>query len=211
MGSVDVEFGRDLRAQVGLQRAVETGTFKGITARKLAQVFPSVTTIELSADLQAAAARALADVPAVTSVQGDGPEHLARTVDPAVPTLYFLDGHWSGGSTEGVEEECPVLRELEAITGGHGGDCIVVDDARLFCSAPPPPHRPEQWPTLLELFDALRAARPGHLVTVLDDQVLAVPAAAKRALDNHGLRVQAAQLGPRARVGQLLQRVRRGG
>lgn len=183
-------------------------TFKGITARKLAEVFPSVTTIELSAELQAAAGRTLAAVPQVTSVQGDGPEHLARTLDPAVPTLYFLDGHWSGGSTEGVEEECPVLRELEAIAAGHRDDCIIVDDARLFCSAPPPPHRPEQWPTLLELFDALRVTRPGHLITVLDDQVVAVPPVAKQALDAHGLRVQTSNKALWVRAAELVLRVR---
>jgi hypothetical protein len=108
-----------------------------------------------------------------------------------VPSLYFLDGHWSGGSTEGVGDECPVLGELQAIGAGHPDDCFVVDDARLFTSAPPPPHDPAQWPTVAELFDALRVLRPQHVVTVLDDQVIAVPPRAKPALDAHGLRVHA--------------------
>lgn len=189
MGTVDPGFALDLRNALNLSRAVETGTFQGVTARSLADIFMDVVTIELSPEIQAAAAQGLSDLPNVRSVQGHSGALLREVAHAATPTLYFLDGHWSGGDTAGVEDECPVLDEIAAIGSGHPNDCLIVDDARLFTSSPPPPHRAEQWPSLLQVFDALRALHPTHLITVLDDQIIAVPRAAKAALDAHGLRV----------------------
>lgn len=169
-------------------RAVETGTFRGLTARSLATVFPSVTTIELSPALAASAQARLRETRAVRVLQGHSVKWLAQEADPTRPTLYFLDGHWSGGQTSGEDDECPVLEELRAIGTGHGNDCVLIDDARLFVSAPPPPHQPDQWPELTDVFDLLRELRPGHVVTVLNDQVVAIPRAAKPALDAYALR-----------------------
>jgi hypothetical protein len=83
-----------------------------------------------------------------------------------------------------------VLREIEAVRDGHPDDCIVIDDARLFAAAHPPPQDPAQWPSLAELFDALREIRPGHYVTVINDQVIGIPARAKDALNVYAWRVQ---------------------
>lgn len=201
MGTVDLTFAADLRDRLRLQRAVETGTFRGVTARALAGVFPRVVTIELSAALHARAVASLSDLPGVDALQGHSASRLREVSDKAFPSLYFLDGHWSGGMTEGAEDECPVLDELGAIGAGHADDCLIVDDARLFTSAPPPPHNAEQWPTLLNLLDAIRAVRPEHHVTVLDDQIIAVPMRARAAVDAHGLRVHdAAASGLRMRA-----------
>lgn len=189
LGSVDLDFARDVRDCLGLARAVETGTYRGLTARSLARLFASVTTIELSPELAASAQAQLRDLPAVRVLQGHSVRYLRDEADSSRPTLYFLDGHWSGGNTSGEGDECPLLEELRAIGTGHQNDCVLIDDARLFASAPPPPHRPEQWPELTEVFDLLRDLRPDHVVTVVNDQVLAVPRLAKPALDAYGLRV----------------------
>jgi hypothetical protein len=176
----------------------------------MAQVFPAVITIELSEELHAAAVTRLADEPRVRALQGHSARVLGEVLDPAAPTLYFLDGHWSQGTTAGAEDECPLLGELEAIAPGHPDDCILVDDARLFASAPPPPHDPARWPTLLEVLDALRARWPEHLVTVLEDQIIAVPERARPAIDAYGHRV--APQPPsgvqrlRRRIGRLVRR-----
>ncbi len=189
MGSVDLTFAADLRDRLQLARAVETGTFRGVTARGLAGVFPSVITIELSEELHRTATRSLADVPQVQLVQGHSVERLREVQDPSVATLYFLDGHWSGGMTDGVDDQCPVIEELTTIGQSHPNDCFIIDDARLFTSAPPPPHKVDQWPTILEVFDVIRERHPDHFVTILDDQVIAVPAAGKPAVDAYGLRL----------------------
>lgn len=193
MGSVDLTFASELVAAAGLRRAVETGTYRGRTARALAGIFPSVVTIELSPELHRQAVEALRDVSAVQALQGHSAQVLRDVHDPDVPTFYFLDGHWSAGVTAGAGDQCPVLDEIRAIGAGHPDDCLLIDDARLFASAPPPPMDPQAWPTLVEVFDAIREQRPDHRVTVLGDQVIAVPERARVALDAYGLRVQRAQ------------------
>lgn len=193
MGSIDVSFATDLRDGLKLRRAVETGTFRGITARKLSRLFDEVVTIELSPELhRAASGGALRDLSNVRALQGHSGERLREIVDATVPTLFFLDGHWSGGPTSGADHECPILEEITAIGAGHPDDTIIVDDARLFASSPPPPHRPEQWPSLLEIIDAIRVVRPEHIITVVDDQIIAAPARARPAIDVYGQQVQKA-------------------
>jgi hypothetical protein len=185
MGGVPTELAAELRAELDLGRAIETGTYRGGSARLLADIFPSVTTIELSPELHEEALERLADAPAVRCVQGDSREVLPQLVDPAAPTLYWLDGHWSGGPTAGAESECPVLAEIGHIANGHPDDCLLIDDARLFVASPPPPHDPAQWPSLVELFDAVRASRHDVHVTIVADVVIAVPARAKGVVDRY--------------------------
>jgi hypothetical protein len=208
---VPIELAAELRPLLGLERAVETGTYQGGGARALAQVFPSVVTIELSEKLHRAAVESLADVAAIEPRQGDSREVIPALVDPAVPTLYWLDGHWSGGPTAGVEDECPVLGEIAAIGPGSPRDCVMIDDARLFVASPPPPHDPAHWPTLIEVFDALRAIRPDGHVTVVGDVVIAVPREVKPQVDAYARAVLAADPslhGAGAQAG-LLTRARR--
>lgn len=183
MGVLPHRLARDLRDRVGLVRAIETGTYKGGSARVLASVFPEVLTIELDPELHARALERLAAVPAITAVQGSSRDRLAPLVDPSRPTLYWLDGHWSGGVTAGEEDECPVLDELRAVAEGHPDDCILIDDARLFLEPPPPPHKAEQWPTFDEIAAAIRAARPEHRIEVVHDIVVAVPESAGDLVD----------------------------
>ncbi len=203
MGTIDLRLAADLRDQVGVQRAIETGTYRGGTARALASVFASVITIELSRPLHERAVTRLRDVPQVRAMHGHSSEVLHGLVRSDIPTLYFLDGHWSGGSTEGADDECPVLDELAAIAAGHRDDCLVIDDARLFTSTPPPPHDPTHWPTIVEVFDAIRSQRPDHVVTLLSDQVIAVPQRAKPAIDAYGARLH----DPNTRLGGRVIRV----
>jgi hypothetical protein len=188
MGTIELRLATELRDELGLKRAIETGTYRGLTARALAPVFGNVVTIELSRELHERAARALGDLPNVEAIQGDSRQVLAGIARAEMPTLYFLDGHWSGGATDGAGDECPLLGELAAIGSGHPQDCLVIDDARLFTSAPPPPHNPAQWPTITEVFDAIRLQRPDHFVTLLADQVIAVPKRARSVVDGYSAR-----------------------
>ena len=186
MGSVPRGLTRELKGTLGLRRAVETGTYRGGGTRLLAEIFDDVVTIELSEDLHHAAAQELAGLANVNALHGDSRTELGPLAAEGLPTLYWLDGHWSGGTTAGAAHECPVLDELTAIGGGHVDDCVLIDDARLFAAAPPPPHDPTQWPTLIEVLDALRLHRPDHHLTMLHDLVIAVPQAARPAVDAFG-------------------------
>jgi hypothetical protein len=213
VGGLPPELAAELRDRLSLRRAIETGTYRGGGTRLLAGLVRGpVTTIELSPPLAAAATEALADLPEVTVRQGDSRTVLPELIDPDVPTLYWLDGHWSGGETAGEASECPLIDELRTLGGGHPDDAILVDDARLFTASPPPPHDPAEWPTIVEVFDTLRAARPGHHVTVLRDLIVAVPVRARDLVDRFGRGELDAEPEPEAeptRVGRLLQRVKR--
>jgi hypothetical protein len=213
VGGLPPELAAELRDRLSLRRAIETGTYRGGGTRLLAGIVRGpVTTIELSEPLAAAATEALADLPDVTVRQGDSRAVLPELIDSGIPTLYWLDGHWSGGETAGEASECPLLDELRALGGGHPDDAILVDDARLFTASPPPPHDPAEWPTIVDVFDTLRAARPGHHVTVLRDLIVAVPARARDLVDRFGRGELDAEPEPEpdpSRVGRLLQRVKR--
>jgi hypothetical protein len=125
------------------------------------------------------ARKELAELANVVVEHGTSPEVL-RTLEPT-PTLYWLDAHWSGLDTAGVESPCPVLDEITAIPPDPS-DCLLIDDARLFATT----NEPDRWPTLVAVIDALRAARPGSHVTVIHDLILCVPASAKDLVDEFG-------------------------
>jgi hypothetical protein len=204
MGHVPRELVAELQRDLQLIRAIETGTYRGHSAKLLAGLFDSVVTIELSEELHRRYSPGLIADHGITALQGDSRTLLRGLVEPDVPTLYFLDGHWSGGVTAGEDAECPVLEELDAIAAGNEADCILIDDARLFAAPPPPPHDREQWPTLVEVFDALRRARPEHHVTMLVDLVIAVPPQARRTVDTFGQTHPMVEPGPLAGLaGQL--------
>jgi hypothetical protein len=169
------QLARDLRDRLGLVRAIETGTYRGRGTRLLADVFPRVTTIEVAPQLARAAAQSLASLPHVEVVGGSSADVMPTLIDEAQPTLYWLDGHWSGGETGGAGDECPVIAELAAIAKGHPDDCILIDDARLFLAPPPPPHAADQWPTYRQVEDAILSARPAHRIVVAHDVIIAVP------------------------------------
>jgi hypothetical protein len=210
VGNVPIELAAQLRARLGLERAVETGTYLGGGARLLAGVFPAVTTIELSHQLHGQAREDLAELPAIEVLQGDSRTVIPQLVEDPVPTLFWLDGHWSGGPTAGAQDECPVLEEIAAIGAGTERDCVLIDDARLFVASPPPPHDPSQWPTLLDVFDALRAIRPTAHVTVVEDAIIAVPVEGKPVVDRYARAVLAPAANDATAVaGGLVARARR--
>jgi hypothetical protein len=51
----------------------------------------------------------------------------------------------------------------------------MIDDARLFYGAPPWPCNPVSWPRFMHVFDKLRQCFPSHIVTVVDDYIIAFP------------------------------------
>lgn len=196
-GGVPITLARLLRDQLGLEAAVETGTFRGDSAALLGDIFPIVWSIELSPELHRAASARLHDRPHITVLQGSSREHLSVVCDQlTAPALFWLDGHWSGAGTAGELDECPVLAELASIDASaqSSGAAILIDDARMFFGPPPPPHHRDQWPTFLEVAQRLSAVHDRY-VTALDDVIIAVPAAAREIIDQYWLAVQA---GPKA-------------
>ena len=161
------ELARAARRAVGAHTLVETGTFLGASAALAAEMFKRVVTIEKDPGLYAAAREGNRDLQNVEWVLGDSRDVL-RQLDLSTPTVFWLDGHWSGGDTAGEDDECPLLDELALIGPAHA---ILIDDARLFVEPPPPPHDPGAWPTLEQVIAALG----DRDVAIRDDVVVALP------------------------------------
>ncbi len=171
-----------LKESAGTRHFVETGTFRGDTARWAAGHFDEVVTIELSPAYHAAAVKRFAGEPRVRPLAGGSPEVLAELVPGlAAPALFWLDAHWSGLDTSGRDHECPLLEELAVINQSPVGHIVLVDDARLFCAPPPAPHRVEAWPDLRTTLDALEADGRRHVV-LWDDVFIAVPVGLRESL-----------------------------
>src|SRR6266480_2295261 len=101
------------------------------------------------------------------------------------PVLYWLDAHWCGDEGEhsgGVEEQCPLLDELNAIRSINNRSVVLVDDARLFMAPPPAPATTEGWPQLSQVLERLTALNSKHELLVIDDVFVFFPPAAREVL-----------------------------
>lgn len=178
-----------LKEALGLTFAVETGTYFGESAIALADQFEHVWTIELSESLWKRALENHADVSNVTFMNGSS-DKVIGDVEVSGPTLYWLDGHWSAGVTAGELNQCPVLEEIRAIDRmpAGGQSALLIDDARHFLAPPGPPMAREQWPSIAQVFDELRA-RHDRYVTIVEDVVVAVPKQAQRLVEDYGMSV----------------------
>ncbi len=180
MGSVrmgpPLELITALRQQFDLRSFVETGTYLAETAVWAASQFEQVYTIEHSEPLFQKASQTYKDVETIRFLYGDTRDHLMSILSQhETPCLIWLDAHWSGGYTYGHQDECPLLEELAIIADQTCDHFILIDDARLFLSPPPPPHDPEQWPALAEVMTALHRINPQFYTVVTEDVIVAVP------------------------------------
>jgi hypothetical protein len=168
-----------LAYQFGIQTFFETGTYRGDTAQWASQRFAHVITIERSETVHAAVAPQLAQVPNVTSYLADSRVVLRDRIRELAPTIFWLDAHWCGGETAGIEDECPLLGEINLIAPYSDRHFIMIDDARLFIAPPPLPHKAEQWPTLDEILGVWASnTRPQMLI--FHDVILLSPQWARR-------------------------------
>lgn len=152
---------------------VEAGTYKGETTAFFARRVEQVYSVELHAELFAAAEKRFAKQPNVTLVHGDSLIEIPKIVAGCLesPPLVFLDGHFSGvGTAEGMEMEPAesTLRRLSDVT--PPGTTIVIDDLRLFGSGL------AGFPQLDAITDAARQAFPQALIRAgLDSIVVEIP------------------------------------
>jgi hypothetical protein len=155
---------------------VETGTLHGETTTWASNHFETVHTIERAEGLYHLHRNQLAAIRGVTPHLGDSRAILPRILDEIGTrrALFWLDGHWSGGETAGAIDECPLIDELACLVD-RTDDIILIDDARLFLSAPPSPHDADQWPTILDIGAMLVRAPRLPFVQIVDDVIFIVP------------------------------------
>jgi hypothetical protein len=155
---------------------VETGTYNGAGCTFAAEIFRSVTTIEINQSYYESA-RLSCSSEKIRFLLGDSATVLPDVVSELKrPAMFWLDGH-SGGGHFGPDDYCPLLAELDAIATSPFPHFILIDDARAFVAPPPPPFQPEQWPSIAEVLEAARRSFPYYCV-IIADVIICVPPAA---------------------------------
>ncbi len=155
---------------------VETGTALGTTTRWASKHFETVFTIEQSDTLFNLHSKELSQIKGVKPLLGNSREILPSIVAEIGDrkAVFWLDAHWSAGETSGEDDECPLIDELACLSD-RVQDIILIDDARLFLSAPPRPHKPSQWPTITDIVESLPRSNGRPHVQIIDDVIFAVP------------------------------------
>jgi hypothetical protein len=157
---------REYARRFALTDLVETGTYAGRTVEACSGMFRRITSIELDPALFAAARARFARHRHIRILQGDSAEVLPRVLaEIAAPTLFWLDGHYSGGITARATLETPIRAELDSILShAVDGHVVLIDDARCFDGR-------NDYPTIDELADVVRRADPAYRFEVRDDVV----------------------------------------
>lgn len=155
---------------------IEAGTFHGETASWAAGHFQQVITIEFSSTIYDHVSKKLAVIDNIQVLFGDSRSVLGDIVPQLTASaLFWLDSHWSGGETYGIDDECPILQELDIITRSAHPHLLVIDDARLFMAPPPRPHNIEQWPAIDKVIKALQTEARQYYIVIVDDVIVATP------------------------------------
>ena len=175
--SIDVSLVEILVRALPLEVFVETGTFKGDSVQQVRSLFQELYTVECSAEYYERACERFRSEPAIHVIHGASGKLLrkmtARLANRSV--LYWLDAHWCGEELSSEIPQCSLLDELEAIGHLNEKSVLLIDDARLFLAPPPPPHDPEQWPSLDILMERLRSMSSAHGILVLNDLIIYFP------------------------------------
>ena len=143
---------------------IETGTFTGEMVDAMRPHFRRLISIEMSPGIHASARRRFAGVPHIELLLGDSAVVLPRVLEKVRdPALFWLDGHFMGGSTARGGEDSPIRHELSALLRHPvRRHLVLIDDARLFDGT-------AGYPTIPELRDWIHRERPGSDVRVKDD------------------------------------------
>lgn len=156
---------RDL---TGARTAVEIGSYKGVTARRLSYLFDMVISVEIDAKLHEMARQRCAGRTNVELLLGDGMKLLGEISGRIDRGLIFLDGHFSGGITGQGDVPEPVLQEVDVIKNHLDNYvAVVVDDFRLFGVEP-------GWPPKSQVMEKLESVFPAAAwnLMVMNDQFL---------------------------------------
>ncbi len=169
-----------LSAAFAVENFVETGTFEGGTAVWAARHFKKVSTIERSEYFFEKTRKLYEKFENIDFIFGDSRTELENIVkNTRGASVFWLDAHWSGGATYGGDDQCPILEEIKIINSSKHENFIFIDDARLFTSPPPPPHKIEQWSDVSAIVNILQMIEKNRYIVIIEDVIIAVPDFAK--------------------------------
>jgi hypothetical protein len=141
-----------LRDTFGLRYFIETGTYKGGTAKWALQNFKKVWTIEGWPEYWEKAHASFGYLENINCLFGDSRDLLPKVLEEVgdEPALLWLDAHWLGNSvvSAGTPGECALKEELEAIKKSGVQHFVLIDDAHCFQGELPREADRSQWPPL---------------------------------------------------------------
>lgn len=144
---------------------VETGTYKGKMVYAMMPYVKTIYSIELDPTHLANARRRFAGYGNIHLLQGQSGEVLPEVLkEIREPCLFWLDAHWSGGSTARAELQTPIMQEMECILSHPQAaqHVVLIDDARCFTGR-------DDYPPLETLRECILTAHPDWVFAVKDD------------------------------------------
>ncbi len=159
-----------LGQQFACRILVESGTFMGDMVEAQKNNFDCIYSIELSHELWKQACQRFEGKKHIEIRQGDSGKVMADiTSGLQEKTLFWLDGHYSGGITAKAEKECPIYEELESILQHNSmNHVILIDDARLFDGT-------HDYPKLDELLSSIMPRLGRYSAQVENDIICLLP------------------------------------
>jgi hypothetical protein len=153
-----------------LRILVETGTYLGDMVHALGRHFDRIYSIELSETLFNKARDRFRARRHIELLRGNSGTVLALVVTRLTgPALFWLDGHYSGGSTAKGRASTPIMAELTHILAcKKHSHVIVIDDARCFGTE-------SGYPSIPELETFIRSLRPDVAIAVEHDSIRVTP------------------------------------
>lgn len=161
---------REYAKKYGLRILVETGTLFGDMVEAMRADFDRIYSIELSKELYERAMVRFKKVDNIELIHGDSGVELKRMMDKLnQATLFWLDGHFSGGVTARGEKDTPIYEELRhIINASDRGHVIIVDDAHCFGAD-------SAYPSIEELSEFIRSLRSNLNIAVQHDIIRITP------------------------------------
>lgn len=176
-------FLRWVREVCSIDVFIETGSFRGETAETACKVFGEVHTIELSDEFYQRAGQRLQPYANCHIYKGDSPSVLEEYL-PQISgnILFWLDGHYSGGSTAKANGNTPILGELAAIAkSGLTSPFVLIDDIRIFQKTSDQftlESSLSGYPTLQEVWNVIDNFAPNCQLAIIGDIAFFYPARA---------------------------------
>jgi hypothetical protein len=149
---------------------VETGTFYGQMVNYARSLFEITLSVEIYPPFQRMNSAVFAEDDSVRILLGDSGKNLPSAISMAKGRiLFWLDGHYSGAGTGLGDKVSPIIEELRLIAKhGRKGDCIIIDDRRLFTGD-------GGYPTIEETVSEIMKIDPGYEVSFDRDSIVAEP------------------------------------
>jgi len=144
---------------------IETGTYKGKMVYAVQPYVKEIYSIELAHTHYNKAQQKFAGYPNINILHGQSGQVLPEILkDINKPCLFWLDAHWSRGSTTKGDLETPIMQEMECILNHNKAveHVILIDDARCFTGE-------NDYPTIEGLKSFILDKWPDWIYEVKDD------------------------------------------